>query len=43
MQTEEEKCVGKYKRIIPFGRPTRIWEDNINLDLKELDMRVLTV
>jgi hypothetical protein len=27
--------VGKLEREIPLGRPTRRWEDNINMDLRE--------
>jgi hypothetical protein len=34
--------VGKYEGKRPLGRPRRIWEDNIRMDLKEVGWNVWT-
>jgi hypothetical protein len=34
--------IGKPEGKRPFGRPIRKWQVDIKMDLKEIDMRVLT-
>jgi hypothetical protein len=41
----EERCVyrvllGKPEVKIPLGRPRRVWEDNIKIDLQEVEYGV---